>query len=125
MRITYKAVSEQMANLVGSDRKNPMAKMDPGALTCVYTSKWDKGKHCIVGEILSSLGAPLPDPRSRENTRPFRLLKDWFAEQGVTFSNAAFDLLYRLQNEADETPRKKTWGEVIRTIDAETEAGIR
>lgn len=71
---------------------------------CVYTHP--DGRHCLVGQILSDLGLPLPVSGSEEDTTGFNSLGHNYPQ----LSNDSKMLLERLQRLADNS---MSWGNAI------------
>jgi hypothetical protein len=120
LTITRAKVLAEVETLRDSRKKNPWVYEGSPEQTCVYTSPTNLKRHCIAGEVLNRLGAPLPDPRHEDETLANEdtissLASGWLVSKNVLVDKGALDLLYALQQQADTG---MTWGRAIK------EAGI-
>jgi hypothetical protein len=105
--ITFDQVKSVLP-LLPEDAINPLVNG-----SYVYTGL--DGTHCIAGEVLARLGAPLPAPnepenRSGVNTHSFEA---WLKQHDIELERYARRLLMELQSKADGG---REWGPVIREV---------
>lgn len=111
-KITAKGVAQELQKLKNSRRVNPTNSVGQA----VYCDP--KGRKCIVGVVLSNLGAKLPDPDSAYNCLPVPDPLDRHADEnyrkmfGVTrISEAAAVMLGVAQGVADEG---QVWSKAVK-----------